>query len=292
MTTTAPQSLLWLAREWTDRVPSAVLSGIVGDPAHQRTASKHNSRQDNPPGSWPMRAAKDKQGPSNTAAAIDVSQSRADMIRVHNNFKALYRNRATDSRAQYIAAFNGWDGEGAPGRYDLVNGTVTVTDSSHEWHEHVELYYLYASGMADAMKAARAALSVVVGESDDQFRARESGEEDVGDFTAAEMKAFPWQYAGGGLPAGVGSALTVFTAIYNNSKATLDLLTLVASEVNIDEVELEQIKQAAQEGATASAQGIIDGVLAGLPEGMLSKDDVAQALRDVLIEGVEQDEPA
>lgn len=79
--------------------------------------------------------------------------------------------------------------------------------------------------------------------------------------------------------------------IYAN-ELKLAALTLavasIAEKVDIDATELTAIKQAAQEGAAASAQTIIDGVLAGLPEGQaLSKDDVRQAVRDFFASAVE-----
>lgn len=58
-------------------------------------------------------------------------------------------------------------------------------------------------------------------------------------------------------------------------------LASIAAEVNIDPAELAAIKQAAQEGTANATQAIIDGVLAGLPDGVnLTKEDVKDALKE------------
>lgn len=65
-------------------------------------------------------------------------------------------------------------------------------------------------------------------------------------------------------------------------------IVAIGEKVDIDATELEAIKQAASAGAASSAQAIIDGVLAGLPDGVsLSKDDVKAAIRDFYADAVQ-----
>lgn len=192
MATNAPDVLKWLADEWEKVIPSAECSGIVNDKGDQGKTSKHWSRQDNPSGSWAVTHSKDKKGPSNMSAALDMTMHNDnDMFAVHKRFKALYKDRATDPRAAYVDCFNGWDGNDSPGRYDLPAGTVSTTDDSHKWHEHVETFYQYTGTDDESWKAARAILSVVKGETAQQWLDSEGD----GDVTKSEFMAWMNEWA-------------------------------------------------------------------------------------------------
>lgn len=195
MVTTAPANLLWLAKEWEKAISTAVFAGIVADNLHV-APSKHKSFNDNPAGSWPREHAKDKKGPRTRSCAIDMRMALKDMILVHTRYRAVF-NDITDSRRKYVYAFNGWDGQGSPGRYNVVTMTVSITDRSHEWHEHAELYYLYVGDDAESWKAARAHLSIVRGWSDAQWQASET-EDTVSTADVVNGLAEPdeWQSAG------------------------------------------------------------------------------------------------
>jgi hypothetical protein len=144
MTTSAPAVLTNVAHEIEKIISSAVFSGIVGDAAHRTRTSKHNSIEDNPQGSWAVTGPHDAAPPGDWsrqyAVAIDISMNRSDQNTVHNFLKTIYSDHS-DPRRKYIAAFNGWDGQGSPGRYNLVTNTVSITDDSHKWHEHIEGFY-------------------------------------------------------------------------------------------------------------------------------------------------------
>lgn len=165
MATTDPTGQMIAVRDGWDRaIPSAIPSGINGDPAHYDSPGKHISRADNirlfGPNAWCVTLAQDKAGPADKACAWDMNMNRADQNTVHNRFITVYNNRSTDPRAKYIHAFNGWNGIGLPMRYNLRNGATAVTDNSHTWHEHVETHYGYVNDpmMTDAV------LSVIRGE--------------------------------------------------------------------------------------------------------------------------------
>jgi hypothetical protein len=190
MATHAPDVLHWLADRWEGAIDSAVCSGIVGDSAHRDNPSKHNSYSDNKShngNSWATSHSKDQTGPRDMACALDMSMSDKDMELVHGRFKALYNARGSDDRAQYVDCFNGWDGSGSPGRYDLPAGTVSGTDDSHKWHEHVETFYCYVGEDELSWEGAHAILSVVRGETEAQWLENSSGEED--DMTPEEHDA-------------------------------------------------------------------------------------------------------
>lgn len=165
MATTDPTPVMrdWQTR-WDRAIPSAVPSGINGDPAHYETPGKHISRNDNirlfGSNAWCVVLADDKAGPGDKACAIDMSMNRADQNAVHNRYIQVWRDRAKDPRARYVHAFNGYNGVGLPMRYNVQNGTSAVTDNSHTWHEHVETYYRYVNTpeMVDAH------MSIITGE--------------------------------------------------------------------------------------------------------------------------------
>jgi hypothetical protein len=106
------------------------------------------------------------------------------------------------------------------------------------------------------------------------------------DYTEAQMRAFPWQFAGNPLPANL-SAASVLGYLYNT-------VTAIAQKVDIDPTELAQIRTAAQEGAQAalmeSVDEIVEGVLEGLDPSNLTIEGVETAVRNVLLTGVEPDE--
>ncbi len=147
MTTIAPPELLKAAREIEKLWPSAVFSGIVSDEAHKKRATKHSSIEDNPRGSWPVTGKKDAAPPGTWsrrhAVALDISLSRSEQNKIHNHHKKIFHDKS-DPRRAYLAAFNGWDGQGSPGRYNLVTGQISVTDNSHKSHEHDEGFYQHA----------------------------------------------------------------------------------------------------------------------------------------------------
>lgn len=108
-------------------------------------------------------------------------------------------------------------------------------------------------------------------------------------YSEAQMRAFPWQYAGRGIAnnddtaEGNVSTLYVLNTIYGT-------VLEIAKRVDIDPAELVAIKAAAQEGAAlALAEGadeLVAAILAGLDPNNLSMADVEQAVRNVLIHGV------
>lgn len=162
--------------------PSSVNSGLVGNAAHRRNNSYHNSKNDNPNksfGAYTNRWPKDTQTGINRSLVTgsDRSMSRADMIRSWNRHWVVFQNRATDPRAKYIAEYIGTpDGVNAK-RMDFADGSVDTASEDHTWHEHEGWWYIYA----DSPEASKASLSMKRGETVAQYLGQDvpKGDQDV-----------------------------------------------------------------------------------------------------------------
>ncbi len=162
MATLSTASLNWLANEWEKLYKSAVLSGIVGDLAHKARGGYHISREDQSKSNYSVIRTDDKpgNGPNDRAAAIDMTMSTADIKTCHIRLRESWKNRAKDPRWKYINAWNGWDGVGSAGRYDVITGNVSTATADHKWHIHLEIRRKYVNDMT----AMRAILSLLKGE--------------------------------------------------------------------------------------------------------------------------------
>lgn len=179
MATKAHSITRFIALEWEKLYASAVLSGIVGDAAHQRTGGYHISIQDNsisnysvvrpddkaPPGTWPR----------DLAAAIDMSMNPSDMALCSSRLWNVWNDK-TDPRRVYLNGFNGWFNDGGPAkRYDFVTQGISTTTSDHKWHVHKEIRRKWVTSMIAAM----AILSILKGESKQQYIQSLSGGDDM-----------------------------------------------------------------------------------------------------------------
>lgn len=162
MATLSTSALNWLASQWENSYKTAVLSGIVGDLAHKARGGYHISREDQPSSNYSVTRADDKpgNGPSDRAAAIDMTMGTADIKTCHIRLREAWKNRANDPRWKYINAWNGWDGTGSAGRYDVVTGNVSTATDDHKWHIHLEIRRKYVNDM----NAMQAILSLLRGE--------------------------------------------------------------------------------------------------------------------------------
>lgn len=151
---------------------SAVLSGIVPDSRHLANGGYHCSVEDlqtHGRGSdYSNTRPDDRNFNPKYAAAVDVTMSKADMIRHYKRFYAVFQDK-TDPRRKYFNATNTWPGTGDAVRIDFVAGTIKRASDDHKWHTHDELRRRY---LLDP-KAARAKLSVAGGETKAAWVARE-----------------------------------------------------------------------------------------------------------------------
>lgn len=158
MATRSTTQLNRLAAGWEDSYPSAVTSGIVGDLAHKQRGGYHISREDQPSTNYSVTRPDDRLGPSDAAAAVDMNLGLADMVLCHTRLRAAWL--AGDPRMIYINAWNGWDGEGDAGRYDVVEHEVSTATADHKWHCHLEVRRRYVNSSV----AIDAILSLLRGE--------------------------------------------------------------------------------------------------------------------------------
>jgi hypothetical protein len=86
--------------------------------------------------------------------------STADIVKCHVRLREAWKNRASDPRWKYVNAWNGWDGTGGAGRYDVITGNVSTATVDHKWHMHFEIRRKYVNDMT----AMRAILSLLKGE--------------------------------------------------------------------------------------------------------------------------------
>ncbi len=163
---------------------SAVFAGIVPDRRHLRSGGYHcclvhlwqygNADDYSNRRKLDNSTAFTKQG-REYSCAYDISLSRADMKRVHGRVRKVYLDRQ-DPRRKYINAINCWDGSGDAVRYDFQANTAGFASDDHKSHVHGDVPRAYVDVHRDlkqAEKAARAHLSVLTGESEAAWVARE-----------------------------------------------------------------------------------------------------------------------
>lgn len=108
---------------------------------------------------------------------------------------------------------------------------------------------------------------------------------------ATISRAIPWQYVGGGIPEGM-STLGVLNAVYGYSKATAEMVKIVAARDEVDEGVLgEQIAVAMAPAVAALVTPVIAELLADGGATQLTADQIREAtamgVREVLRQGVD-----
>lgn len=168
MSTVAPTLVKQLAADWSTKcgLKSAKVSGIIGDQAHAARGGYHIARADQPATNYSVIRPDDKGGPSNMAAAIDMTMSDSDMRLCTARLVSAFTN-ANDPRRKYINAFNGTVDSKNARRWDVYARKVKAATADHLWHVHLEIRRVYVTS-ATAMKAI---LSVLKGESVVQYLA-------------------------------------------------------------------------------------------------------------------------
>lgn len=161
MATVATPQVRGLAAAWDKLFKSAKLSGIVPDRSHLARGGYHCSREDQPSTkNYSVVRPDDKGGPSNAAAAIDMTMNAADMKSCTLRLAAAYDN-TKDPRRKYINAFNGCTNGKTATRYDVYARKKSSASKDHVWHVHLSIRRKYVQSPT-AMKAI---LSLLKGES-------------------------------------------------------------------------------------------------------------------------------
>jgi len=286
MSTAAPAQLVYLSNEWEKLYPSAAISGIVGDAAHAARGGYHISIQDQPSDNYSVTRKDDKAPPGdwprNMASAVDMTLNLTDMKKCHARLKAAWQNRATDERMKYINAWNGWDGNGSPGRYDVVTGTVGTASDDHKWHVHLEVRRRYVNDR----KAMDAILSVLKGQTLEEYL----GDEDMPSAQDIAKAVWDIDYMPSGDPANPEwqaktlisyrlNALPAALSALATDVATLKTAVAALSGVDVDEVALG----AAIANNPAFVSALASAVVAKLPvDKAASKEDVLAAVKSAL----------
>jgi hypothetical protein len=167
---TKAHPMTWhIARNWETYYASAVLSGIVGDAAHQAGGGYHISIEDNRSTNYSVIRPDDKAPPGDwdrtLAAAIDMSMNPTDMATCSWRLWNVW-NDTSDPRRVYLNGFNGWFNDGGPAkRYDYVTQGISTTTSDHKWHVHAEERRRWVAWQV----AADAILSILRGETKEQY---------------------------------------------------------------------------------------------------------------------------
>jgi hypothetical protein len=304
MATLATTAERWLADEWEKLYRTAVLSGIVGDLAHKARGGYHISREDQPKTNYSVIRPDDKpgNGPSDRAAAIDMTMSTADMKTCHTRLRNAWKNRATDPRMKYLNGWNGWDGQGDAGRYDVITGNVTTATPDHKWHIHLEIRRKYVNDM----NAMRAILSILKGESASAFQTpgKETGVSATDVITALKsadgQKLLTDAVVAGLLRDGIvvneysdskktNPSLAVATTLKNIAVVDQKLSNLasvvagLASKLDLDESAIATALAA----NTAFIDALARGVASNLPEGVdVTTEELTTAVKNALRDGV------
>jgi hypothetical protein len=266
---------------WLEPGSQDVDSGIFAD-----KPGYHNKRNALPSTDYSVRLQADKEGPSDKASAFDWTFRTAQggnysrIIFYSDRIEAAF-NRRDPRLYGFREVLCQADTDLAAEGFDFVSWTRRTPDDSHLWHMHFSKLRKYINDRQsyDAM------LSILSGQSLADW------EEDMP--TAQEIAAAVWNYkisspalnrsniaAGDWIKSGYGAEIAL--------RSMSTVLDTVASKVDLDPAELEAIKTAAREGATAATALIIDGVLAGLPSGdTVSKEEVKQALTEWFTPAVE-----
>jgi len=291
MATLSTTMLNGLARQWEDAYPSAVLSGIVGDLAHKARGGYHISRQDQPSTNYSVIRADDKSGPSDRASAIDMTMSTTDIIKCHTRLREIWKNRANDPRMKYINAWNGWDGKGDAGRYDVVKGTIGTATADHKWHIHLEIRRRYVNDM----NAQKAILSMIKGETLAQYQGKvavatpQSQGDDDDMPTAQEIAKAVWDYP---LARPDNPKINTTTGTYQryndkvNDDAANKVINALKPLIVANGVDEDAIASALASNTTF-ATALADALTAKLPSGVqITPEELTDALKTAFRDGV------
>ncbi|ABP53012.1 peptidoglycan-binding domain-containing protein [Salinispora tropica] len=171
-------ALKWLWEEFRKVEGAARFGGIY---ANKR--GYHNTRDANV-ARWPgnysyAQFSVDREGPPGLASAIDLTFADAQAGRYETIDKyssrllaAGHAGRAADPRTIYMREFYGQaDHDVHVEGWDYARGQAVTSDSSHLWHIHISVHRKYA----DDMTAMRAILSILKGETVEQWRKGQGG---------------------------------------------------------------------------------------------------------------------
>lgn len=289
----------WFTDQLIDLEPRTVIAGWYSHKPGYHDTVAHNDARSGVGQDYSARDPRDRRGPHDKGRASDwtfrdaQAGDHADMARYGDRMLAAYR--ADDPRLA------GW--REALGRVSspvTVGGVSTrrvgidfrhrylrIPDASHDWHWH----FSESTERVESFWNKWAMLTILAGWTLVEWQ--RSIEED--DLNTAQNNALSADWAVGQALRTGGNAPPSTTQpagpvwLVEQMKALSATVTAIAARVDVDPTELDAIRQAAREGATMAADDIVARVLAGLPAGTLTRDDVEQAVRDAFAGGLAPD---
>ncbi len=246
--------------------------GSIGDSAHASSSSDHNPDET-------ANTPYEDSDSINEVHAIDVDSDlrRAgwSMQRVVNIVVDRHK-RGLDKRLQNIiynrriwSRSYGWESRAYSG------------SNPHDKHAHFSFRYGSGSGTSNPenitspwgiLAAINKEDDVEIGDLNAELRKKDSA-------LAGISRAIPWQYTGGGIPTGM-STLSVLNATYLNSKATAEMVKIIAARDEVDERVLGQQITAAL--APALAAQVTASVVASLADAgvqNVTPEQIAEAVK-------------
>ncbi|HZE38103.1 MAG TPA: hypothetical protein VE172_04755 [Stackebrandtia sp.] len=273
----APEGLKWLANEIIKVIPSAELSGIVGDSNH--TYGYHRARAVLPSSDYSVKTAPDKKGPSWAASALDMKYSASWMKKITKRLLDSAKDQH-DPRLNYMREFFGTlDGKKVTG-WDTYYGKPVTSDDSHLWHVHMSILREYC----DDKKHLANILSVIKGEDDMDL----SDKVKVSDWITEH-----WD--------GIGDTISVNTALgsgYGHARQAKDIVKEgVPKILEGQQAILDAING---KGASAKSAALPDGLsdkltksitdsLADDLDGKMDHDDLSAAVKKAVAKALKQD---
>lgn len=196
----APTQLRTVVARVEDVRKSAVMAGIVPDKRHLGNGGYHvclvHLRSHGKLGDYSSSRPLDKTPKVTTtgtgySCAYDIGMSKADMIKTHAAVKKVHADKS-DPRRPFINAINCWPGSGDAKRYNFQTGTIGYATPDHKTHVHGDAPRAYIDPKhPQHEKAARAHISVLIGESRATWTAREDPK------PAAKPKPTTWTIRSG-----------------------------------------------------------------------------------------------
>jgi hypothetical protein len=166
-----PAGLWWFWLQFKAMEPTAVLSGIYAPKPGYHNIRKACGRKD-----YSVQTAKDRGGPDDKAAGMDITfpdAQRGDFRTIAKYSARLLRSGRDldDERGNYLREFFGnADLDREVEGWDYQRVAPATSDTSHLWHIHLSWLRVYVNDL----KAMRAVLSILSGESVKVWRAKEA----------------------------------------------------------------------------------------------------------------------
>lgn len=271
----------WLGDELCRRTDRPrVAAGTKGDNRHLRGA--HRSQE------WILRSAYCTNRTYTVQANLTAEQTRwvagfdftpASTQQMIAQCQRIYAAMKAGRLDEVVEFYGNVNGDQVVDGWDNLRDRAASSDSSHLWHWHISIDRRHCNNQ----QLMERILAVVLGlpEEDDMSAAAEDQIKSVfnGMFYGGNSMGRTVDPDGAGAR-GAGNSLVV----------KLDYLMLMvdalATRAGMTAADLDRVRSAAREGSVSAADDLIAAVVAGLPAGALTAEDVERAVRDAFAGGL------